>query len=502
MITHKPKIQRLFAAAAVILTSLMMISTSLHVSAADADSVLNNSEWNDFVEEKMNQDDIPGLSLSMVNGSDTGFRNWGYADISDKTPMTETTPLYIGSCSKAFTALSIMLLQEEGKLSIEDSVADYIPWWHVTFNGKDTDIKIWQLLEHCSGIPNSTMMKIPAGTDDSLFEETVRIAEDLELVREPGSGFEYCNLGYDILAYITQTVSGMPFEDFMKQEIFLPIGMTHSGYDIPSAQGYRRAFCHASPYDAPFYRGGYGDGQIISTAEDMAHWLDAQLGHSDIPEKLANAIKASHEPANGRIFKMNDFGMEYCNGWIHYNGYLYHNGTNPNFASIVIVDTKNDVGIFSDSNIWANTPDYAANSLYQTIKGETINREQLNVPDTCIIMDTVSTALIIICAALMLFIIILLLTQKKRLAKKQTTLRKERLKLCVRLIILLIALALLILIPNAISIVAGYGMLSSVMLTVWMPYTFTIAITMSALTILLAAFLSISRYNKRKNTAS
>lgn len=91
-------------------------------------------------------DKTPGLAVVAVKGSDVGFNNWGYANIKDKTPMTEDTLVHIGSCSKAFTALAVLLLQEEGKPSIDDSVSKYIPWWHVTYQEQDADIKIWHRL--------------------------------------------------------------------------------------------------------------------------------------------------------------------------------------------------------------------------------------------------------------------------------------------------------------------------------------------------------------------
>ena len=82
--------------------------------ASDTQSVLNNEEWVDFVEEKIEQDSTPGLSLSVVNGSEIGYKNWGYDNIAENTPVTKNTAFRIGSLSKSFTALTIFLLQEEG----------------------------------------------------------------------------------------------------------------------------------------------------------------------------------------------------------------------------------------------------------------------------------------------------------------------------------------------------------------------------------------------------
>ena len=129
-------IKRAIAAA---LALPMLIAAPLHASASD--SVLDNTEWNAFVEEKIERDNPPRLAVAMVNGTEVSYKNWGYANIEEQSPITEDTVFGIASCSKAFTALSVFLLQEEGKLSIEDSVSDYLPWWNVTWNGQSQDTK-------------------------------------------------------------------------------------------------------------------------------------------------------------------------------------------------------------------------------------------------------------------------------------------------------------------------------------------------------------------------
>lgn len=481
-----------------LLTAAIMLSTvNISAEVSNVSEAINSSEWIGFVEEKMAQDNVPGLIVTAVNGNEREYRGFGYSNTAENTAYTETTPFCIGSCSKAFTALSILILLEEGRLSIDDSVSDYIPWWHVTYKGSDADVKIWHLLAHCSGIPNSTMMKIPTGTDDAMFEQTVRIAENLELVREPGSEFEYCNLGYDILAYITQTVIGMPFEDFMKQEVFIPIGMTHSGYGIPTTQGYNRSFGKTVEFKSSF-RGCYGDGELISTAEDMALWIDAQLGHLELPEKLSNAIKASHEPTDKKAGKTD---LDYQFGWIINNGTLFHLGTVPTFSTMLILDVEKDIGICANSNLWCNIPDYAANSLYQTMNGEPINREMLNAPDTTKLIDTISSSAIIINTILIFITIILFATQKKRLAKRQTDMKKDRSKLCIRLILLALAMLLLIMLPTIIGTIAGYGRFYYKMIAIWMPYTLLISFATVGVLLIMLAVTSISRYLIRKKNA-
>lgn len=469
------------------------------LSALAADLALDHKDWTAFVEEKIEQDSTPGLAVTLVNGSEVSYKNWGYANIEQQTPVTEDTVFGIASCSKAFTALSIFLLQEEGKLSIEDSVSDYLPWWNVTWNGQPQDTKIWQLLEHCSGIPNSTMMQYPTDRNEAPSnEEIAHIAENIELVYEPGTQFEYCNLGYDILAYITETVSGVPFEEYVTNEILQPIGMTHSGYHIPTTQGYRWLFRKLQPYDVPEFSQTSGDGGLRTTAKDMSLWLEAQLGHLELPEKLEKAIAASQEAPEAYKIDMGTSMVQY-NGWIHYNGYIYHTGTLSNFSSFILVDKERDIGVFSVANAWILTADYAGNSLYQTLTDGEINRAQFDVLDYSSTIDNVSSCISLAGAVMILIVLVLIFTQKKRLTKKIIDHTREKKKLCVRCCVLIPLLILAALFPKILVWIVGYGFASYKMIGVWFPYSFLIAFAVLSMMILLMIASSITRYIQQKH---
>lgn len=478
-------------AIAVTLTLPILIAAPLQASAAD--TVLDNTEWSAFAEEKIEKDDPPGLAVTLVNSSEVGFKNWGCANIEEQTSVTEDTVFGIGSCSKAFTALSVFLLQEEGKLSVEDSVSDYLPWWNVTWNGASQDTKIWQLLEHCSGISNTTMMQYPVNDGTPSNEEIAHIAENIELVYEPGTRFHYCNLGYDILAYITETVSGQPFEEYVTKEILQPIGMIHSGYHIPTTQGYRWLFLKLRPYDEPEFSLTSGDGGLRSTPKDMSLWIEAQLGHLELPEKLTNAITASQKAPDVYKIDMGN-GMVQYNGWIDYDGFLYHTGTNANFSSFILVDKERDIGIFSVSNVWTFTADYAGNSLYQIMKGEQINREQFELLDPCSTVDKVSSCITIVGLIGIILVLFMMFTQRKRLDKKQTDLAKEKKRLCKQCCILVPLLVLTPLLPRIAVSIAGYGFASYKMIGVWFPYSFLIAFAVLSVMILMMIISSVTRY--------
>src|ERR1044071_554837 len=121
------------------------------------------------VRKLMEEGGIPGLSLVIIEGNRQTIRNYGYSDISRKTPVTEHTLFEIGSCSKAFTALAVVDLEEKHKLNLNDPVSTYIPWFKPTFKDKPVEITVLQLMHHTSGIPWNTISKIPqTGAQDAL----------------------------------------------------------------------------------------------------------------------------------------------------------------------------------------------------------------------------------------------------------------------------------------------------------------------------------------------
>ena len=157
-------------------------------------------------------------------------------------------------------------------------------------------------------------------------------------------------------------------------------------------------------------------------------------------------------------------------------------------------DKERDIGIFSVSNAWIYTADYAGNSLYQVMKGEQINKQQYSLLDPISTIDNVSTYITVIGLAVTLLILLLMFIQKKRLAKKQTDLAKEKKKLFIRCCVLMPLILLTALLPKIVTSIAGYGFTSYKMIGVWLPYSFLIAFAVLSAMILMMLISSITRY--------
>jgi CubicO group peptidase (beta-lactamase class C family) len=236
-----------------------------------------------------------GTVLVVKDGKTLIDQGYGSADLEWNIPDSPTTKFRLGSITKQFTAASILLLQERGKLNIDDPVSKYMPdapasWSKVT---------IYNVLTHTSGIPNFTSFPDYRSTEwkDTNPTELVARFRDKSLEFEPGTKFNYSNSGYVLLGYLIEKISGQTYGDFLQQNIFTPLGMKDTGIDsnaaiLPQrAQGYRRTprgiehdgyISMTIPFSA---------GALYSTTGDLLKWEQGLFGGKVLkPESLAKMM--------------------------------------------------------------------------------------------------------------------------------------------------------------------------------------------------------------------
>ncbi len=222
---------------------------------------------------------VPGCGLGVFRGGAVAYaRGYGWADLERRVPITPATLFDIGSTSKQFTAASIALLVQEGKVSFSDDVRTYIPELPVY----GTPITLDNLLHHTSGLRDYAGLLALAGhsveevTTDS--QALALIVRQRHLDFPTGTRYEYTNTGFFLLSVIVQRVSGQPLADFARQHIFLPLGMTHTmirnhfAMLIPGrALGY-------APADSGTFRNSMsnweqtGDGSVQLSVADARAW--------------------------------------------------------------------------------------------------------------------------------------------------------------------------------------------------------------------------------------
>jgi len=214
-----------------------------------------------------------GAVLVAQNGTVLLSKGYGMANYECSVPNTPQTVFRIASNTKQFTAAAIMKLQEQGRLNITDPITKYIPDAPPQWK----DIKIYELLNHTSGMPSEGGYSVTDPTNIALADLVHRFyALPLDFV--PGTNYSYSNNGYIVLTYIIEQVSGQSYDDYLNQNFFTPLGMNstggqESGEVIPNlACGYTTEAGSLIPYDLQNVHNVYGAGSLHSTVEDLYKW--------------------------------------------------------------------------------------------------------------------------------------------------------------------------------------------------------------------------------------
>lgn len=413
---------------------IILIAPSFFASAKEAQLEMDAYGFlNNIVETAMKKSGTPGVTVAIVSEESIWTNGYGYADESGGVMVTNHTLFELGSMSKAFTALGILYLEQENKLSLEDEVKEYLPWLSLIYRGdykgqtvdEEVPVTLKNLLYHTSGIPFETIGYIPEGNSDDMLERTVRTLIGVELDFYPGQRYSYATINYDILGLIIEVITGDSYENFILEKICKPLGLEHTYLYKQEAQetgflaqGYKTEFFQVLEYEAPEYRGNTPAGYVISSADDMARWMQIQLGLVEVPDPYAELIAKSHI-SDRTVTAVDDYA--YAAGWnIHVRGeYLVHGGSNPNFSSMMMINMEEKIGICVLTNLNSSASGYICENFFHAYFGEHYTKYKMDIYQ---FMDRVFTFLsmvllmfgIIFVALLFLAIIEIVVGKRKR----------------------------------------------------------------------------------------
>ncbi|HEY8462287.1 MAG TPA: serine hydrolase domain-containing protein [Blastocatellia bacterium] len=257
-----------------LLPLFIVLALLLQTSVARADKV------DDYIKGEMRKQRIPGLSLAVVKeGKVIKTQGYGLANVEHNVPARPETVYKIASVSKQFIAAGIMILVQDGKLSLGDRVGKYLDGTPESWNR----ITIRHLLTHTSGIVREGPAFDPFKEQKDI--DVIKSAYPLPLRFTPGEKYEYCNVGYFSLAEIISRISGKPWSEFLRERVFAPLGMTATRPTSVSAIVPNRASGYEWKNDQMRNAGEYiavrPSGAFLSTALDLAKW-DAALYEDSI----------------------------------------------------------------------------------------------------------------------------------------------------------------------------------------------------------------------------
>lgn len=282
--------------------------------------------------------DEPGAAVIVTRKGEPIFRRgYGLADMELKVPVQPDMVFRVGSVTKQFTAVAILMLEEQGKLSVTDPIAKFLP----DYPTAGQTITIEHLLTHTSGIKSYTSMPewLSKWRTDMSLGSLIDMFKNQPMDFKPDERWLYDNSGYILLGAIIEKASGESYEEFIEKKIFEPLGMKDSYYDrteriIPKrVKGYQRT---ANGFqNAPYLSmtQPYAAGSLASSVDDLAQW-DAAIWNNKLikKESLAKA-HTPHRLANGQ-------STAYGYGWAlgSYEGHrtVEHGGGIHGFASYVL----------------------------------------------------------------------------------------------------------------------------------------------------------------------
>jgi len=326
----------------------LSILPKVEIERPEKDNSIVNGNLGEKIDEYMKKIESVGYSGALIVGKQNEIilaKGYGYIDRENKKIFDRNTVFTIGSITKQFTGAAIVKLESAKKLSFDDPITKF-------FDSVPKDkkaITLHHLLTHTAGFPGA----IGDDFEKISRDDFVKRAMKTKLKFKPGEKYSYSNVGYSLLGAIIEIVTGQSYEKFLREKLFLPAGMKHTGYILPDWNeediviGYKGEEKWGKPTELMWTEDGPGwhlkcNGGILSTINDMYKWGKAILGDNVFTEEEKKKYLTPY------VAEGPDAESYYAYGWVRMksrkgNDVITHNGGNPYI--------QNDMYIYPDDGI-------------------------------------------------------------------------------------------------------------------------------------------------------
>jgi CubicO group peptidase (beta-lactamase class C family) len=325
-----------------------LISLSLFFVAAV--SSVHADVLDDRILSIMAERHIPGAAVAVVqNGKVVRIKGYGVATLEFSVPVTTETVFEIGSVSKQMTAAGIMLLVQDGKVSLDEKISNYLPNTPETWSS----VTIRHLLTHTSGVKSYSSLDGFGLSERMTIDDFIKKLSPHPLEFVPGEKNIYSNSGFNLLAYIIETQSGKKYMDFMRERIFIPLGMTKTGDRDPQFVIPLRANGYEWRQDRYSGRDGnltdlMGAGSIVSTVSDMTKWEAALRDDKLLNAQSKKEIWTQFTFNNG---KPSPYGLGWRISDVRGNKLIAHSGQTAGFGAAIHRYIDSDVSVIALTNL-------------------------------------------------------------------------------------------------------------------------------------------------------
>jgi len=362
---------------------LLVIASVSGGAICSETAAIPNSRFDDVkarIMEAVRTGKIPSMSVAVAQkGAVTWEESFGWADREQRIAATPHTMYSMASISKPISATGLMILVEQGKVDLSQPVDRYIaPTKLTAHEGSAADATLTHLLNHTSGLP----VHYSVFYHDEPDRQPPPVPESIRrygiLVHPPGEVYQYANFGFGLVSHIIAQVSGRAYRDFMKSEVFLPLGMTHTSINIgPGLEEFAAVRYDGSGRPVPFYISDHpGASQVYSSAHDLIRFGLFHLKHAQtdqtqiISHETIDLMKQDSSPNP----KYNGYGLpwrlkkdEFGYGVVWHTGSM--RGTNvmlkfvpsEDIAVVVLINTSSDLRAkITNDIIGVLLPDFGA----------------------------------------------------------------------------------------------------------------------------------------------
>lgn len=341
-----------------------------------------------FVEKRRGELGIPGMSLVIVKDDQIIYlKGLGYKDFEKKIVVTPDTQFAIGSATKAFTALSVLMTADEGKLSLDDSPKKLLPYFKMYDAETDKNITIRDLMCHTSGLNRTDLAMITGKLNRA---ELIQVAAQAKPTAKLREKFQYQNIMFAAAGELVTQAQKTPWERFVPERIFAPLGMTNSNMSMKQMEkakdysfGYDYNFDTKETIKAPFRDIDQvaPAGSINSSARDMAEWLRFVMNGGTVNGKRLVSEKGYDEWLKPQM-KMNPSGtVNYGLGWMlrDWKGHkvVEHGGNIDGFNSLVAMIPEKKLGFVMLTNVTASS---LGNDIMPVIWSNILGEQKTETP--------------------------------------------------------------------------------------------------------------------------
>lgn len=342
-----------------------------------------SDQMDSFIHEYLDWHNIPGLSIAIISENRVVFsKGYGVSNVNTRQKVTPETLFSTASVTKLFVGTAVLQLAEQKKIDLNDLVIKHLPYFKLK-DERYKSITILHLLSHTSGLPDIEAEELYSSWenpehDDGALERYVRSLQNTTLAARPGESYAYSNMAYDILGDLISKVSGMPFEQYIKQNLLDPLEMEKSTILFKDVDKNLLASPHLMDenfgYEVsaliPYSRRHPACGTLFSNVMEMSHWAIANMNRGLFKGKRilqASSCEMMWRPA---VIADNPVGIS----WLIENFGPYkmfsHGGGDPGYRTEFYIIPEKAVGVVVMANCWEDQVNPVALKALRMALGE------------------------------------------------------------------------------------------------------------------------------------